>query len=909
MSEMYYKYWGKCDDENNYHLLIWHCLDVAAVGKVYLEQNHRLCFKIASNLNMKKDKFIDLFCFFLAIHDIGKFAESFQNLKPGILQKLHKPSNKVYTNRHDTMGCYAWDKILKQSPKIKGLSSEEKRFLNIWIRFSVGHHGKPVKAEKKCALDFSQRDKQATIDWFNECYCFFEVDKILDFENIQLKDKSVVLKNYSWLLAGLTTLCDWLGSNSKYFSFCSEELPIRDYWEKSKQNAEISINSANISPANIKNDLTMKSLFPKFYNVATPLQEYCNNVEIPNMSQCWILEDVTGAGKTEAALVLASRIASKGLADGVFIALPTMATSNAMYERMSECYRAMFDSTRDPNLVLAHGARHLSKNFRQSYLENNIKDNDMNYSDGEGAKCSQWIADSNKKALLADVGVGSLDQVLLAALPVRHQSLRWLGLSNKVLIIDEIHAYDEYMLKILNNEIKALSAIGVSIILLSATLPSKLRNGLLNSYYEGKLNGGKSEIKCESMEYPLVSHLACDFQNNFSCDEYAVDTRDSVKRSVDVEFIDNEKEVFELIKKTVAEGKCICWIRNTVVDANESFEYLKKEEFIDEDRLHLFHSRFAMGDRIKVENNVLELFGKNSNHGMRRGRVLIATQVVEQSLDLDFDVLITDLAPIDYVIQRAGRLQRHLRNEKGDRVFTLDEAKDRKKPILHIYGPIPTDDPTDDWYEECLPRANFVYQNTKVLWKTQQLLLKYKKIEMPKMARTFIEGVYDDDSSILMNSKLKSEGMDAMMKDVADRFKIDFKEGYSSKSSIQWTEEENVKTRLGDDQQTVYLVEFVDNKIVPFCMGDFPWDLSSLKTRFGIINEMVYPQEIVTAIKELRHNNKRFRDEDLIVVLEKKGDLYFAEGENKKGNEVKISYDRIIGWKYEKNPHCCGENN
>ena len=206
------------------------------------------------------------------------------------------------------------------------------------------------------------------------------------------------------------------------------------------------VKRAEIVPATLSKVHGMKQLFPQFADTPTPLQQFCNETTITGKPQLWILEDVTGAGKTEAALTLASRILGKGNGTGCFVALPTMATSNAMYERMVEVYSLLYETESHPSLTLSHGSRHLSDTFRSSFESIPHKGTIFDEKIDEGkAHCSQWLADSSKRALLADVGVGTIDQILLAGLPVRYQSLRAFGMSQKVLIIDEVHSFDAYM--------------------------------------------------------------------------------------------------------------------------------------------------------------------------------------------------------------------------------------------------------------------------------------------------------------------------------------------------------------------------------------------------------------------------------------------------------------------------------
>jgi CRISPR-associated endonuclease/helicase Cas3 len=921
-AEKYYKYWGKCGAQPNegglpsYHLLVWHCLDVAAVGKVWLRKNDGVRIRLSRKLKISKNELERWFCFFLCLHDVGKFSVTFQNLKPELRTELVEKPNRDYQYlvRHDQLAWDLWDgrkRVLYDSlysffDEFQFQFDEEccRDWFEVWFKTSSGHHGKPVNGGRQ-RTRFEKIDMEAVQEWFKCCWELFGVEELFQkISNRPYDGFSKTLKLCTWELSGITVICDWLGSDSSHFPFISKTMRISDYWESACFNAEKAFVAAGLENSTISNSLNMKVLFPHF-NKATPLQEFCDTVDLPDMPQCWILEDVTGAGKTEAALTLAGRIASTGLAEGLFVALPTMATSNAMYERMADCYRKFFSDDSLPSLVLAHGAKHLSAAFRESCLNyaNFANGAIEDFQDEESAVCSRWISDSTKKAMLAEVGVGSLDQVLLSALPVRHQSLRWCGLVRKVLIIDEVHAYDEYMLKILQNVLKNLAASGGSVILLSATLPKSTREKLLGAFYSGQ--GGKaSDIICENTSFPLVSGLAIEEGRECFCREEKVDTRDTVEREVAVSFLHEDEKIYEIIQKTISAGKCICWIRNTVKDAFDSFEKLKNLNLTAEDRLHLFHSRFAMDDRLNIESDVLEKFGKKSDSDTRRGRVLIATQVVEQSLDLDFDVLISDLAPVDYLIQRAGRLHRHLRDEKGNRVEEKKAALLRDKPMFYVYAPEANDDPEESWFSDFLPGAACVYEDTANLWMTQQLLMKNKIIKMPEQAREYIEGVYGDDIAEIPESLIASrtcvEGKGSSDRSMAHFNQIAFSKGYCLSSSDRWGEEENVPTRLGTDQQTVYLTKMVGGVLKPFCEGEFAWDKSSLKIRQGGLESQSCSDDVKNAVEDLKKGNRKFYDGDLVLVLEGKGELWCVEGFDKKGREVKVLYDGVLGWREDK---------
>ncbi|MCV6624472.1 MAG: CRISPR-associated helicase Cas3', partial [Cellvibrionaceae bacterium] len=306
---------------------------------------------------------------------------------------------------------------------------------------------------------------------------------------------------------------------------------------------------------------------------ATPLQQYAQQQEIATGPQLFILEDVTGAGKTEAAMVLLHRLMAQGLAQGAYIGLPTMATANSMYQRLSRSYRKLYSDSDTPSLVLAHGASQQTKAFTDSIaLQEQVADRNYNQQDNTAtAYCNAWLTDNRKKALLADIGVGTIDQALLSILPARHQSLRLLGLANKVLVVDEVHAFDDYMKTLLEQALKFHSAQGGSAILLSATLPRHYRQDFITAFSKGLADDNHSATPhiCKNFEYPLATQC---FGQGVS--ETHIETKKSVKRRVITKRIDSEAAAIKIIKSAVADGKCVCWIRNTVDSAYAAYSQL-----------------------------------------------------------------------------------------------------------------------------------------------------------------------------------------------------------------------------------------------------------------------------------------------------------------------------------------------
>lgn len=888
----YYRYWGKvANGKDKYHLLVYHCLDVAAVGAILLDPVKPLCQRLAYQLKVAPSWLQCWVTFCLSLHDIGKFATAFQGLVTDLSPSL-VPSNPRmrYSERHDTLGFILWQSVLsRQWLKNAGFNVDVRqsdlakllRNIDPWLEIVTGHHGEPPKR-----MSSIRHQNFFTVSDEDAASCFQkDVTALLlrDFDNSMLADRDLrsLLKLSSWMLAGVVVLADWIGSGRNPESYCQVKKTLDEYWQNHAQPfAEQVIANADLVHSKVTTFEGTRHLFP-FVRVLTPLQEWAEKRQLIKSNQLFILEDVTGAGKTEAALVIAHRLMEKGLADGIYVALPTMATANSMYKRLGMAYRLLFGVDQRPSLVLAHGARHLSDKFRNSVGMPESSPANQNYSKDEESidvYCSAWLADSRKKALLAEVGVGTLDQALLAVLPARHQSLRILGLSQKVLIVDEVHSYDPYMNQLLQTLIEAHAKQGGSVILLSATLPQQMREKYVHAFCEG---AGITMPMLENIPpYPLATHVPTPDQP-----ETPLTTSSNVERAVKIVLTEEVDDVLNVIHDAVRKGQCVCWVRNTVKDARMVYHTLASQNWMDKNKLTLFHSRFAIIDRQRIEAATLGLFGKESTAENRCGQVLIATQVVEQSLDLDFDVMISDLAPIDLLIQRAGRLRRHVRDAAGNRL-TSDGAVDlRGEPSLYVFGPEPTNKPAENWLKAKLPGTQAVYQHVGQLWLTQQRLCSLGKISMPGDARRLIDGVYSDDvqSNIpesLLGLSWNAEGDAGSMRGMARLNALNLGKGYtrsSAENSGGWDKETRIPTRLGDNSISVVLVRVVDGELKPYAtVSEFAWELSMVDVPEKSWRKVCgsIPDSLRGKIDELKEGVKSLKWVEVLPLTEELGHYY-----------------------------------
>jgi CRISPR-associated helicase Cas3 len=299
---------------------------------------------------------------------------------------------------------------------------------------------------------------------------------------------------------------------------------------------------------------------------------------------------------------------------------------------------------------LAHGKAHLNDTF--DGLVRKGRFGSVGEDQHEALVAHQWLS-GRKKGVLASFVVGTVDQLLFAALRSRHLMLRHLALAGKVVVIDEVHAYDVYMSQYLHRTLHWLGAYRVPVILLSATLPSARRVDLIAAYESGA--GAAAPVLDDApSSYPMVSGSGI-----------AAEPVPGSGRQITVRLdhlSDDLDSLVAYLRAHLAEGGCAAVIRNTVIRVQETARRLA-EEFGPE-HVSVDHARFLSCDRARIDRSLVDTFGQSS--AARPGlHIVVGSQVLEQSLDVDFDLMVTDLAPTDLVLQRIGRLHRHDRSRPG----------------------------------------------------------------------------------------------------------------------------------------------------------------------------------------------------------------------------------------------------
>lgn len=763
------------------HPAVYHMLDVAAVAERLIEP-----FDVDRRLR-------EAMVLLIALHDLGKISESFRRM--------------LEDGTHQTFRHWELTEVLlfETDPHLGARLGGDP-----WVRQTLyaavaGHHGRPSKRQLGGLLYKGKRprdyrlaleaigtarvDAAATV----EAFCTLWPDAAL---GALTEDQAAAL---SWWLPGLCTAADWIGSNIRWFEPEVAHVDLAEYLDRARIIAQRAVACAGLAGAETRGT--------RLFDFALrPMQTACVDVALTEGPMLAVIEDETGAGKTEAALLLAQRMLLAGKGRGLFVALPTMATADAMFRRAAKVMGRLFGNR--TTLTLAHGRAGLSVEF-QDIVGAQVRSED-------DVTCTDWLAESRRRALLADVGVGTVDQALLSVLPVRFQTLRHFGLSSKILIVDEVHELGE---PYIGSELEALlrmhRAAGGSAILLTATLPMAQRMRLLSVY------GGMSDCRA----YPALTVAG---------GAAVTDLPQAIgpKGAIRVERLALADDAVEVLAGNAGQGAACVWVRNAVDDAIAAVAALRERGI----EAQLLHARFALCDRKRIETEIVARAGKDG-HG-RAGFVVVGTQVLESSLDLDFDVMVSDLAPMAALIQRAGRLWRHM---------DLRPASSRPvpAPVLRVLSPDPDAVTDERWLHDVLDRGAYVYSAADQ-WRTARVLFDTASIEAPSGLRALIEAVHGIDvlpvPKALQEAEASAEGKGAASRGHAAQNIVDLAAGY--RMGGQANDDAKYPTRLGEEQRVLVLARVENGVLRPWATADRDaWALSEVSARKSRLDALPLPDQ------------------------------------------------------------------
>ena len=622
-----------------------------------------------------------------AIHDIGKASPAFQ-LKKGFANS--KDLDNELTEklvRAGFIGIDSPDLLSSPEKTPHGLAGEvilsvlSDRFKKENDIGSIvgGHHGRPIDNKsmisdtlssfKKNLFQSENKDSDIYKKWLSvHTEILNNALKSSWFKRCE--DIPILSQPAQAMLLGLLTMADWIASNTYFFPligiFDDADIDMNKRCEHGFTKWRYS-NQSDMWLPEVYADC--KNLFKERFgfeprDVQSIFAQTISDAKNPGLI---ILEAPMGLGKTEAALVGAEELAVKSGRSGLFFGLPTQATSNGIFPRIiSWLKKQSVELGEKRGLRLVHGKAFLNEEYNNLTSASNI-DVDGDNEGREGFVVNQWFC-GKKTAIMDDFVVGTVDQLLMMALRQKHLALRHLGLSKKVVVIDEVHAYDAYMDQYLNMALEWLGAYNVPVILLSATLPKKSRVDFIKHYLTGKgVKLSKEDMSSLMVEdYPLITYTYNDKALNVKHFAPIEDKR------IEIKYTDTEN-LPKLLDSLLDEGGNVGVIVNTVKKAQDIAKELS-EKFGDENVM-LLHSSFIATDRVKNEEKLMKYLGRDGDRPQKL--IVVGTQVIEQSLDIDFDVMISDIAPVDLLIQRMGRLHRHTRDNRPSK---------HKKPVLYVLG-------------------------------------------------------------------------------------------------------------------------------------------------------------------------------------------------------------------------------
>lgn len=874
-------FWGKAqadgDTLSGMHPLVAHSLDVAAVATL-------LPRPTSSGLSGQALGFL------VAVHDVGKFSRTFQAKELAVWPTAAlgpPPLVRRLGTSHDALGLHLLRKPLRTlldpalPPRVDGRVAWIDGLRGPLLRAIAGHHGRPPALLERDpdGAELCQGCLTAAADFVTAMHALFGHPVL----PCPATDREVA--QLGWQLAGLVTLADWIGSRQAWFPYVAPEVvedPAAYLWNHALPRAASALAAAGLARSAPAKFVGITYLFPTITS-PSPVQLWAQDVELPRGPVLVVIEDLTGSGKTEAAVTLAHRLLAMGQVAGVFLALPTMATANAMFGRLADAYRGLFAAEARPSLALAHARAALDPRFAAAIsAEAGPKGRRPADPADEPAEahCAAWLAQDRRRALLAQVGAGTLDQALLAVLPVRHAALRLRGLTGKVLIIDEVHAFDAYMREEIRTLLEFHAALGGSVVLLSATLPRAIRQSLVDAFRKG-LGARPQPLVCH--DYPLATLADAEGVTEHPCAPRA-----GLPRRVKVTRLpDAEASIMRIVSAAEA-GAAVAWVRNTVDDAIAGAEALRTRGVT----VLLFHARFAMADRLAIEAEVMARFGLK---GDKRAGVLVATQVVEQSLDIDFDLLVTDLAPADLLIQRAGRLWRHARGERPV-----------PGPEMLVVSPEPVDAPAADWIKATQPGTAAVYRDTALLWRGARAVFAAGAIVTPEDMRPLIEATFDRNAPgavppTLLPAADQAEGKGKAAGSVARMNLLKFQDCWDRNAGF-WEPETHTPTRLEDRPTvTLRLALLRDGAVVPYAQdADIrrAWALSEVSVARYRIAGCPVPAGLEAAVAAAKQGWGRWEQESdrvLLAVMTAEGRGYRFAAASEQGHPVRVSYDAKQG--------------
>ena len=818
------RFWAKLHPFKNpeiWHPLIAHSADVAAVLARMISPESILAKRLAVQLGQEalapgqRARLV----FLAALHDMGKVNHGFQTKA----RPMGERGDWVSSQRGhvkvllESMGVPGLRRMVTENI-LAVLGTDGRAAAGLWAG-TISHHGRPWMPEvvpKRGALwhpDASGRDPLGEAQRL--------IDHAAGWSGVAHTPDETLLPvppAFTHLFAGVLTLADWIGSTRSAFPFApsADEEPDRYWDEEARPRAELACARIGVVPRTRPVSLSglslLGQLFPDVFRddsrQPTELQQHVAEMALPVPGARLLIESETGSGKTEAALALYARLREVGRVGGLMFALPTRATASAMHGRVVDAMKGMYQGEEHPTITLAVGGQQP----RTGSSEALVNEQPLTYPDTAERELENWASSHNKKFLAAEVVVGTVDQVLLAGLPVKHAHLRLAALSRHLLVVDELHSYDRYMTEVLRRVLELHTQAGGIALFMSATLSDAARTLFASQTSTPGSTQTYTQEQATRVAYPALAlceaaHAEWEFTSLASSGEpkrvqwRATSSEGALRTAVDA----------------AASGARVLVLRNTVTGARDAIRWFVGNPEgkllwrpAGSEHAPPYHSRYTLPDRLALDRAVTERFGKPAAQ-VPGGAILVATQVAEQSLDVDFDLLITDLCPIDVLLQRIGRLHRHRERHPyrpegyraaGVSVIAPDGgfAQQLRKRSLSL-----------GWGEN---RPYSSYADGELTLRLIQGTGN-GEIVIPRDNRALVEGVYHAEARdplwadpLWEEYMCKAEGAERNRAWMGDQAALAFDRSYTaSAGQFSDAQERAVRTRLGDDTIRIDLPE------------------------------------------------------------------------------------------------------
>lgn len=818
--------WGKLErDETNRQVirsldLVSHCVDVAAVTRAMLELPviRRRMERLAGRVLTERD--LERLTVLAFLHDLGKASRGFQG-KWFIGDQRRQWLGRIrfdecgHTSIVTALFPNGDDVLCDRFCEIFPLEEIERwhdqdGFALLFA--AISHHGTPIQETSY------QRPMRET--WLaNAHYDPFDTLRCLGAQAQRLWPDAFVLDSialpdtapFVHAFAGLVSLADWIGSEDAPGAFHYELAPVSDRWPIALETARRVLYDKRIDLR--KGQAWLATQRPAFSDVfrdemGHPFQPSPLQARMADrmLGPLVVVEGETGSGKTEAALWRFKTLFEAGEVDSLAFVLPTRVSAVQIEQRIDRFMKALFpEDLPRPNVVLA-----VPGYLRADGVDaiERLPGFQVHWPDSADEQLAhrRWAAENSKRYLAASCAVGTIDQVLLSGLKARHAHLRGFALLRSLLVVDEVHASDRYMVSVLNNVLQRHIGAGGHALLLSATLGVAARDELLAL---GRRPPQREAEEREAAPYPAVTD---------KYDSQAIPSNKSDKRvSITLQpWMRDARRIAEEAAHAIARGTRVLIVRNTVNGVIEVQRAL--EALLGQDHPALFrcngivcphHGRYAADDRRILDAAVNEAFGKGSPLG---ARVLCGSQTLEQSLDIDADILITDIAPMDVLLQRLGRLHRHSARQRPEgfgqpRAIVLTPSERDLSGILQN------------------PRGHHgigsVYRNIISVEATWGELEARRELGIPSQNRVLVERCTDPHTLAMLAEHL-GEAWHKHWQQVDGKERAQAGEAWmqSLDWDVEWSEltfpqsgEEQVRTRLGTD---ALRVEFTQPLTSPF---------------------------------------------------------------------------------------------